>query len=103
VSFAPAQFTPSDGPYKGQACQGVTISITNRDALNSMRMGIEIADTLFRLHPDSFQLDKIIELLGSQSALDRLKRGDAPADIVAGWSGDLNKFREMREKYLLYK
>jgi uncharacterized protein YbbC (DUF1343 family) len=103
VSFAPAQFTPSTGPHKEQPCQGVTISITNRDGLNSMRMGIEIADALFRLYPDSFQLDKIIELLGSQSTIDRLKRGDAPAGIIAGWSGDLDKFREVREKYLLYK
>jgi hypothetical protein len=47
-------------------------------------------------------LDKIVELLGSQSTVDRLKRGDAPADIVAGWSADLAKFRAMREKYLLY-
>lgn len=103
VTFAPAHFTPSEGPHKGKECQGVTTSITNRDALNSMRTGLEIADVLFRMYPDSFQLDGIIELLGSQSTVDRLKRGDAPADIVAGWSGELNKFREMREKYLLYK
>lgn len=103
VRFAPAQFTPSDGPYKGQACQGVTISITNRDTLNSVLIGIEVADVLFRVYPENFQLDKIIELLGSQSTIDRLKKGDSPADIVAGWSGDLAKFRQMREKYLLYK
>ncbi len=45
------------------------------------------------MYPDQFQLEKMIELLGSQSTIDRLKRGDAPADIVAGWSGDLDKFR----------
>ena len=67
-----------------------------------MRMGLEIADALHRIYPDRFQLDKIVELLGSQSTVDRLKRGDAPADIVAGWSADLDKFRAMREKYLLY-
>jgi uncharacterized protein YbbC (DUF1343 family) len=102
VSFAPAEFTPSDGLYSGQPCQGVTITITNRGELRSMRMGLEIADALHRMYPDKFQLEKIVELLGSQSTVDRLKRGDAPADIVASWSTDLDKFRKMRAKYLLY-
>jgi uncharacterized protein YbbC (DUF1343 family) len=102
VSFAPAQFTPSDGLYRGESCQGVKIIITKRDQLQSMRMGLEIADVLHRMYPDKFQLDKIIELLGSQSTIDRLKRGDPPAEIVAGWSAELDKFRAMREKYLLY-
>ncbi len=102
VSFAPAQFTPRDGPYRGEQCQGVTISVTKRDQLQSLRMGIEIADVLYRMYPQKFQLEKIIELLGSQSTIDRLKRGDPPAEIVSGWSADLDKFRAMREKYLLY-
>lgn len=103
VSFAPADFTPSEGTYSRQLCSGVRITVINRDSLGSVRMGLEIAVALHRMYPERFQLDKIIGLLGSQSTLDRLKRGDAPADIVAGWSSDLEKFREMREKYLLYK
>lgn len=102
VSFAPAEFTPEAGLYGGQACRGVTITISDRRSLRSMRMGLEIADTLHRLYPERFQLAKIIELLGSQATLDRLERGDAPAEIVAGWSRDLVEFRRMRERYLLY-
>jgi uncharacterized protein YbbC (DUF1343 family) len=102
VRFRAAQFTPTDGLYNGQLCQGISIAISNRAELQSMRMGLEIADALHRMYPDRFQLDKIVELLGSQSTVDRLKRGDGPADIVAGWSADLDKFRATREKYLLY-
>ena len=102
VNFAPRYFTPSDGIFKGQTCQGVVISIADPRLLASVRLGLELADVLHRLYPDRFQLDKIIELLGSQSTLDRLKRGDAPADIVSGWAADLDRFRAMREKYLLY-
>jgi len=103
VSFTPAKFTPSDGLYRGEICQGVKISITERASLRSMRMGLEIADALHRMYPEKFQLEKTIELLGSQSTIDRLKQGDPPAEIVSGWSADLDKFRGMREKYLLYK
>ena len=67
-----------------------------------MRMGLEIAEVLHRMYPDKFQIEKTIELLGSQSTVDRLKRGDAPAEIVSGWSADLDKFRRTRAKYLLY-
>jgi hypothetical protein len=31
-----------------------------------------------------------------------LKAGDSPAAIVAGWNEDLEIFRKMRAKYLLY-
>jgi uncharacterized protein YbbC (DUF1343 family) len=102
IRFAPARFTPKSDVYQGEACQGVTISITNRDRLDSMQMGLEIAEVLDRLYPDQFQIENTIELLGSQSTVDGLKRGDAPADIVSGWAADLDKFRTMREKYLLY-
>jgi uncharacterized protein YbbC (DUF1343 family) len=102
VAFSPTQFTPRDGPFVGELCQGVKITITDRSVFRSMRVGLEIADALRRLYPNQFALDKLITLLGSQSTVDRLKRGDAPEDIVAGWSADLDKFRTMREKYLLY-
>jgi uncharacterized protein YbbC (DUF1343 family) len=103
VSVAPAQFTPRESLYGGELCQGVTLAITDRSRLESMRVGLEIADALHRMYPDEFQLEKITELLGSQSTIDRLKRGDAPAEIVFGWSADLVRFRAMRDKYLLYR
>jgi len=102
VSFAPARFTPSEDPYSGQSCEGMTINITDRDALGSVRMGLEILDVLRRMYPTYFHVPSTIALLGSQSTIDHLARGESPADIVAGWSGDLGKFRQMREKYLLY-
>jgi uncharacterized protein YbbC (DUF1343 family) len=102
VSFAPADFTPDDALYKGEACHGARITITDRAALRSMRMGMEIADALQRLYPEHFQLEKIITLLGSQATLEGLKRGDPPALIVAGWSDGLSQFPRTRAKYLLY-
>jgi uncharacterized protein YbbC (DUF1343 family) len=101
VRFLPAQFTPMSDPYSGQPCEGVTISLTERASLDSMQMGIEIADALHRLYPEQFRIEQIIELLGSESTLERLERGDRPAQIVAGWSEDLEKFRSIRKKYLL--
>ena len=102
VSFAPAQFTPTEDPYKGQLCEGVTINLNDRTQLRSMLMGLTIADVLRRLYGEQFQVQKVIELLGSQATVERLARGDDPAQIVAGWASDLDQFRLMRAKYLLY-
>jgi uncharacterized protein YbbC (DUF1343 family) len=102
VSFAPARFTPREAPYKDQECEGVTIRLGDAGLLRSMRMGLEIAEALQRLYPQQFQLGKIIALLGSQATIERLFRGDDPAQIEAGWSSELDRFRRMRDKYLLY-
>jgi uncharacterized protein YbbC (DUF1343 family) len=102
VSFAPARFTAHAAPYKDQECEGVTIHIGDARLLRSMRMGLEIADALRRLYPQQFQMGKMIALLGSQATIERMSRGDDPAQIEAGWSSELDRFRQMREKYLLY-
>lgn len=102
VRFQSTLFTPDDGLYKGQYCQGVSIVITNPEELAPMRLGLEIVAVLHRLYPQQFHVEKIIELLGSHATLERLERGDDPARIIAGWSGDLEKFRAIRAKYLLY-
>jgi hypothetical protein len=67
-----------------------------------MLMGLEIASLLIKKYPNNFQLAKMIELLGSSATIDRLKAGDAPSRIVLDWQFDLDVFRKMREKYLLY-
>ncbi len=102
VKYAATQFTPREGLYNGQLCQGISLVIMDRPSLRSMLMGLEIAAALHRLYPNNFQVEKMIELLGSESTLARLERGDDPASIVADWAADLDKFRAMRRKYLLY-
>jgi uncharacterized protein YbbC (DUF1343 family) len=102
VSFAPTRFTPNQDPYDGQVCQGAILHITDRDALGSMRMGIEIADVLHRMYPKHFELASITTLLGSQITVDRLSSGESPSRVVAGWSSDLERFRKVRANYLLY-
>jgi uncharacterized protein YbbC (DUF1343 family) len=103
VSFAATKFTPTDGLYKGELCQGVSLRVTNRASFRSMLMGLEIIEALHRLYPQNFQIAKTIELLGSQSTVERLERGDDPRAIIAGWSADLDNFRPIRRKYLIYR
>ncbi len=103
VSFSATGFTPSDGLYAGEPCDGISIKIVDRSALGSMRMGLEIADVLHRMYQDKFDVDKTIALLGSKSTVEQLAGGDRPKQIIAGWDADLAKFRALRAKYLIYQ
>jgi uncharacterized protein YbbC (DUF1343 family) len=102
VRFVQDRFTPDSGPFKGEMCEGASVVVTDRASFESMRMGIEIAAALAKLYPTNFDVTKIIALIGNAETIRKLKAGDAPAAIVASWSGDLEAFRRIRQNYLLY-
>jgi uncharacterized protein YbbC (DUF1343 family) len=102
VRFAATEFTPASGLYSGALCRGISIDLQDRVTFQPVMIGLEIASVLYHLYPTQFHVEKMIDLLGSQSTVDRLRRGDDPKEIEAGWAGDLSGFRTMREKYLLY-
>jgi len=103
VRFEPDRFTPDSGLYQGDLCQGARVIVTNRAALQSVRMGIEIAAALMKLYPGKFDLAKMIVLVGNAATIERLSKGESAVAIVAGWDKDLTAFRKMRAKYLLYQ
>ena len=102
VRFVPTHFTPTSALYKGELCQGISLVITDRASLNSMLMGLEIAAMLHKLYPDHFELGKMIELVGNADTIAKLKSGEAPTRIVWNWESELETFRTMRAKYLIY-
>jgi uncharacterized protein YbbC (DUF1343 family)/CubicO group peptidase (beta-lactamase class C family) len=102
VRFVATQFTPNSELYSGQLCQGISLVITDRASVNSMLMGLVIAAALNKLYPDHFSLDKMIELVGNADTIAKLKSGEDPYRIVWDWQEDLDNFRKMRAKYLIY-
>jgi len=103
VRFSPAEFTPDSGLHAGERCQGVSIAITDRSAVQAMRMGLEIAAALAELYPDHFDVERIITLLGNAQTVERLRRRETPESIVRSWDAQLEAFRRVRAKYLLYR
>jgi uncharacterized protein YbbC (DUF1343 family)/CubicO group peptidase (beta-lactamase class C family) len=102
VRFVATRFTPTDALYKGQQCEGVSMIIADRQSLDPMLMGLEITSTLWKLYPDQFVIERTLELLGSQVTVQLLKQGESPARIILDSSEDIDYFRAMRAKYLLY-
>ena len=103
VRFYPVQFTPSSSVYANELCRGVFLVVVDRHALRPVRLGIEIAAALHRLHPDKYDFKNTVRLLGSQATIDRIRRGDDPADIARAWAPDEENWRRLRAKYLIYR
>jgi len=103
VRFSSQPFIPVSGLYAGKRCGGVGIRVTDRAAVRSMRIGLEIASLLEKKYPNEFDATKTLLLLGNARAVDQLQAGIAPARIIADWSSDLAAFDELRRKYFLYK
>ena len=103
VRFVPVTFTPVNGPYANQLCKGVNIIVTDRTVLDAPEMGIELAAALKKLYPDNWKMEHMITALSNQQVFDELAAGEDPRSIAQGWQDDLEKFKEIRQKYLLYK
>jgi uncharacterized protein YbbC (DUF1343 family)/CubicO group peptidase (beta-lactamase class C family) len=103
VRFYPVSFTPAAGArFAGERCSGVSIIVTDRDALRPVQVGLEIAAALSRAHGPVFKLEDAALLLGSKAAIQRIRAGEDPATIGSSWRADEEKWRLMRAKYLLY-
>jgi uncharacterized protein YbbC (DUF1343 family) len=103
VHFTDQPFIPISGLYSGERCGGVGIRVTDRFAVRSVRVGLEIAALLQKLYPKQFDTTKLLFLVGNTDTVQQLQSGVAPEKIVASWSADLGAFDQIRRKYFLYK
>jgi uncharacterized protein YbbC (DUF1343 family) len=76
--------------------------LTDRNVLDSPQLGIELASALYKLYPQQWQLDKISDLLMNQDALTALKLNVDPHRVAEQYREELEQFKKVRAKYLLY-
>jgi uncharacterized protein YbbC (DUF1343 family) len=103
VRFVPVTFTPTASRYAGQKCDGVNIVLIERNALDGPELGIELASALHKLYPQQFQLEKMTDLLINEAAFNAIAQGEDPRRIAQDWQPALDRFQQIRQKYLIYK
>jgi uncharacterized protein YbbC (DUF1343 family) len=103
VRFVPVTFTPTASAHAGQKCEGINISLVERNALDAPELGIELASALRTLYPTDFKMERMADLLVNQAAYDGLVAGRDPRRIAQDWQDELEKFQLLRQKYLIYK
>jgi uncharacterized protein YbbC (DUF1343 family)/CubicO group peptidase (beta-lactamase class C family) len=103
VRFVPVRFTPRASVFKGEECSGVNLIVTDRARFRPVRVGIEMAVALRRLHPADWKVDDYMRLLVNADAHARVKRADAPEEIERAWQPASQEFRRARARSLIYK
>jgi uncharacterized protein YbbC (DUF1343 family)/CubicO group peptidase (beta-lactamase class C family) len=102
VRFVPVRFHPASSTYANQDCAGVNLLLTDRDALDSPELGLEIASALQTLYPEKYRVGDLDLLMRSKNSLDALRAGEDPRRIAQDWRDGLEQFVTVRARYLLY-
>ncbi|WP_051210037.1 exo-beta-N-acetylmuramidase NamZ family protein [Gelidibacter mesophilus] len=92
-------------PYlANERCQGIYVTITDRNLFNSYRVGISMLWAIHKIHPKQMNWNQdIMNRLVATTRLEQMIYEDkTPSQIFASWEKELNAFNEVRTKYLLY-
>ena len=103
VRFYPITFTPTSSKYANEECQGVFIVVTNRGALQPVRMGLEIVSALSTMFGGKFDPSTTWRLFGTPEPIERVRKGEDAATVATKWTADEARWRRLRAKYLLYR
>lgn len=109
VGFSEIHFVPTFSKYAGEVCNGLQIHVRDRSRFIPTLTFLRIIETVKRLHPA--ELNWRIRNDGS-NAMDRLMGtdefrlaidgGKSIDEIVWSWESEALRFKQAREKFLLY-
>lgn len=113
VFLRPLYFTPTFNKYSGQLCGGAQIHLLDRERFKPFRTVVSILIAVKELYPEfklwreppyEYEFEKLpIDIL---TGSDRIRRGidsgESLRDLEDWWSGQTEKFSEIRKPYLLY-
>jgi uncharacterized protein YbbC (DUF1343 family)/CubicO group peptidase (beta-lactamase class C family) len=102
IRVYPTSFTPTESNFKGVRIEGVRFAITNRDVLDSTRLGLELAVAIQKLYPGKIDFNNAKRLIGNDDVIRRIQAGEDPRTIQQSYEDTLAAFNKMRAGYLLY-
>jgi uncharacterized protein YbbC (DUF1343 family) len=80
----------------------VRFVITDRNAFDSVRCGLELAVALNRLFAGKMTFGVNERLIGSRAVIQNIERGDPAQTIMLSERAEVDAFRTKRSQYLLY-
>jgi uncharacterized protein YbbC (DUF1343 family) len=102
VRFRAETFLPDSPPLASKSLSGVRIEISDRNLLDSQRLGLEIAAALQRLYPDQIDWQVNERLIGSGTWIRLVQSGRSPDEISTALAASLSEFLGRRQRFLLY-
>ena len=102
VNFTPIKFSPEEHKYSNELCEGIYITITDREKLEPVKLGFIIIITLYKMYPEEFDINKLWHITRSKGLIQEIKNDPSIAELIRYWKDDLDIFRNKRTQYLLY-
>ena len=96
-------FTPTESNFKGVKIEGVRFEITDREQLDSTRLGLEVAVAIQTLYPGKLDFAGNKRLIGSDDVIRRIQAAEDPRLILQSFQDAVDAFVKLREQYLLYQ
>ncbi len=110
VRFRAAAFTPTFDKFSSGLCRGVQVHVVDRARIRPIETGLHLLSAAREVAPDDFAWRPAIDdrrlhfdlLIGNAWVREALDEGVPVADIVARWQPDLERWRELQRRYVLY-
>ncbi|HEY7113254.1 MAG TPA: serine hydrolase [Thermoanaerobaculia bacterium] len=102
VRFTPVRFAPAAAPFSGETCGGVRFTVTDRERLRPVALGLEVAVALRDLYAGTWDRSRLDVLLVNRRAFALFDAGEPADRIEASWKEELEAFRRRAAPYLLY-
>ncbi|PHN01418.1 exo-beta-N-acetylmuramidase NamZ family protein [Flavilitoribacter nigricans] len=111
ADIAEYTFTPTPGPgasnpkLKGEECHGYDLTVIDTETVREQgQLNLSYLIDFYRNFPDKDKFFKkyFDTLAGGKDLREQIIAGKTEAEIRAGWQEGLEKYRQIRQKYLLY-
>ena len=102
VRVYPTRFTPQASYFAKQSIEGVRFVITDREAFDSTRLGLELCVALNTLYPGKIDFAANLKLIGHQQTVAAIQALEDPKSIQQSWKPALDRWSQLRQQFLLY-
>lgn len=102
VRFYPTRFTPQASYFAKQTIEGVRFVVTDREAFDATRLGLELCVALQTLYPGKIDFNTNLKLIGNRRTIASIQALEDPKTIQHSWQPDLERWSQLRQEFLLY-
>jgi uncharacterized protein YbbC (DUF1343 family) len=102
VRFRPAFFKPTFSKFVNQQCNGVQVHVMDRATFDPIRTALTLLKTIRDTYPSQVTIGSYSATLMGVPNLGSRLATESVDSIVSGWQADLDAFKVIRARNLLY-
>jgi uncharacterized protein YbbC (DUF1343 family) len=102
IRIYPTRFQPNASNFSGKWIDGIRFVVTDREAFNSTRFGLELGSAIAKLFPGKMTWQANQKLVGNKEVLRRMEAAEDPAVLETVSAAALTNFQQRRSQALLY-